>query len=240
MRPGGARPVLAWHLGEHGEASRMMPIVPARARAWAQGTSCERATCASGTQGADGGGASAQIAPGLRCCLRGLPRARGSQPGLCPPAPEQLHLLAAQRAWPWPCFFARPRLAGPPGSRHLRGRGGGHFVARAPDLPVAMTWGAAAVSCRSWAPGSYAGRQADLSCSGTPGTSSVWPCSAPWWVHFQAALVAAAASVAWLGGSPYWAKVVSWWSSEAFGVSLLCPFLLSLDRTGSGPARAAR
>ena len=41
------------------------------------------------------------------------------------------------------------------------------------------------------------------------------------------ALLAAAANVAWLGGGSYWPKVATWWSSDALGVILLSPFLLT-------------
>ncbi len=41
------------------------------------------------------------------------------------------------------------------------------------------------------------------------------------------ALLAAAANVAWLEPGSYWSKVSTWWSSDALGVILLCPFLLT-------------
>jgi signal transduction histidine kinase len=49
------------------------------------------------------------------------------------------------------------------------------------------------------------------------------------------ALVATAASVAWLGEGAYWSTAFSWWSSDALGVLLLCPLFLAW--TEREPAR---
>ncbi|MDC3958888.1 sensor histidine kinase [Polyangium jinanense] len=51
-------------------------------------------------------------------------------------------------------------------------------------------------------------------------------------------LVAAAASVAWLGEHSFWKVAVAWWSSDALGVILLCPLFLTW--TEPEPSRSGR
>ncbi|MDI1475319.1 MASE1 domain-containing protein [Polyangium sp. y55x31] len=53
-------------------------------------------------------------------------------------------------------------------------------------------------------------------------------------------LVAAAASVAWLGARSFWKVAVGWWSSDVLGVILFCPLFLVWTEPELEPSRAGR
>ncbi|MDI1445586.1 MASE1 domain-containing protein [Polyangium sp. 6x1] len=53
-------------------------------------------------------------------------------------------------------------------------------------------------------------------------------------------LVAAVAAVVWLGAPSFWKVAVSWWSSDALGVILLCPLFLTWTEPNPEPSRSGR